>query len=68
MTDDHDELTYAKAGVELEESEGATAALVGALSESGSADGYAGLVDIGDRYLGLTTDGVGTKLLVAEAI
>ncbi|MFC7007075.1 phosphoribosylformylglycinamidine cyclo-ligase [Halalkalicoccus salilacus] len=29
---------------------------------------YAGLLDIGDRYLGLATDGVGTKLLVAEAL
>ncbi|MFW5948706.1 MAG: phosphoribosylformylglycinamidine cyclo-ligase, partial [Halolamina sp.] len=29
---------------------------------------YAGLLDIGDRYLALATDGVGTKLLVAEAL
>jgi len=29
---------------------------------------YAGLIDIGDRYLALATDGVGTKLLVAEAL
>ena len=69
MTDDEsgdDGLTYAEAGVDIEASEAATAALVGAVGES---DGdYAGLLDIGDRYLALATDGVGTKLLVAEAL
>ncbi|MFB6107524.1 MAG: phosphoribosylformylglycinamidine cyclo-ligase [Haloplanus sp.] len=70
--DDHDEsgeqegLTYADAGVDIEASEAATAALVGAAGE-GEGD-YAGLLDIGDRYLALATDGVGTKLLVAEAL
>jgi phosphoribosylformylglycinamidine cyclo-ligase len=64
--DEHEELTYAAAGVDIEQSEAATAALVGAVGES-SGD-YAGLLDIGDRYLGLATDGVGTKLLVAEAL
>jgi len=69
MTDDPDEqerLTYAEAGVDLEASEAATAALVGAVGEFEG--DYAGLVDIGDAYLALATDGVGTKLLVAEAI
>jgi len=69
MNDDGDEaeeLTYAASGVDIEESEAATAALVGAVGES--AGDYAGLLDIGDRYLGLATDGVGTKLLVAEAL
>jgi phosphoribosylformylglycinamidine cyclo-ligase len=71
MTDDEgtseDEgLTYARAGVDIADSEAATAALVGA---AGEFEGdYAGLVDIGDRYLALATDGVGTKLLVAEAV
>ena len=69
MTDDEsgdDGLTYAEAGVDIGASEAATAALVGAVGES---DGdYAGLLDIGDRYLALATDGVGTKLLVAEAL
>ena len=61
-----DELTYADAGVDIDASEAATAALVGAVGDS---DGdYAGLLDIGDRYLALATDGVGTKLLVAEAL
>ena len=66
MSDDDEELTYASAGVDIAESEAATAALVGAAGD-GTGD-YAGLLDIGDRYLGLATDGVGTKLLVAEAL
>ena len=61
-----DELTYAGAGVDIAASESATAALVDAVGET--AGDYAGLLDIGDRYLGLATDGVGTKLLVAEAL
>jgi len=63
---DDEGLTYAEAGVDIEASEAATAALVGAVGE-GEGD-YAGLLDIGDRYLGLATDGVGTKLMVAEAL
>ena len=63
---DPEGLTYADAGVDIDESEAATAALLGAV-ESFEGD-YAGLVDIGDRYLALATDGVGTKLLVSEAI
>jgi len=64
--DEAEELTYAATGVDIAESEAATAALVGAVGES--TGDYAGLLDIGDRYLGLATDGVGTKLLVAEAL
>jgi len=69
MSDDAEEtegLTYADAGVDIAASESATAALIGAVGES--AGDYAGLLDIGDRYLALATDGVGTKLLVAEAL
>ena len=68
MTDDssEEELTYADAGVDIDESEAATAALVGAIGEFEG--DFAGLIDIGDRYLALATDGVGTKLLVAEAL
>jgi len=63
---DGEGLTYAETGVDIDASEAATAALVGA---AGEFEGdYAGLVDIGDQYLALATDGVGTKLLVAEAI
>ncbi|MFC7175629.1 phosphoribosylformylglycinamidine cyclo-ligase [Halosegnis marinus] len=64
--EDEEELTYAGSGVDIEASEAATAALVGAVGEFEG--DYAGLVDIGDRYLALATDGVGTKLLVAEAL
>jgi len=63
-----DELTYADAGVDIEDSEAATAALVSAVSEVGDTTEYAGLVDLGDQYLALATDGVGTKLLVAVAV
>jgi len=63
---DGEGLTYADAGVDINASEAATAALVGAVE--GVAGDYAGLLDIGDRYLALATDGVGTKLLVAEAL
>ncbi|WP_331233169.1 phosphoribosylformylglycinamidine cyclo-ligase [Natronorarus salvus] len=67
--DEEEGLTYADAGVDIGESEAATAALVSAVDEGSETDGeYAGLLDIGDRYLGLATDGVGTKLLVAEAL
>ncbi|MFC6732792.1 phosphoribosylformylglycinamidine cyclo-ligase [Haladaptatus sp. DYSN1] len=67
MTDeDDDQLTYSKAGVDIDASEQATAALIGAVGDM--AGDYAGVVDIGDRYLGLATDGVGTKLLVAEVL
>jgi len=66
MSEDVEELTYAEAGVDLDASEAATAALVDA---AGEFEGdYAGLVDLGEQYLALATDGVGTKLLVAEAI
>jgi phosphoribosylformylglycinamidine cyclo-ligase len=69
---DDGELTYAAAGVDIDASEAATAALIGAVGADTEADGsgsdYAGLIDIGDRYLALATDGVGTKLLVAEAL
>ncbi|WP_256417804.1 phosphoribosylformylglycinamidine cyclo-ligase [Halorubrum laminariae] len=67
-----EELTYADAGVDIDASEAATAALVGAaggdVTGEGTDSDYAGLIDIGDRYLALATDGVGTKLLVAEAL
>jgi len=67
MTEDDDEgMTYAGAGVDIDASEAATAALVGAVE--GVEGGFAGLLDIGDRYLALAADGVGTKLLVAEAL
>ncbi|MDL0127422.1 phosphoribosylformylglycinamidine cyclo-ligase [Halobacterium salinarum] len=65
---DPDGLTYADAGVDIADSEAATAALVDAASTGTDDTAYAGLVDLGDQYLALATDGVGTKLLVAEAV
>ena len=73
MSEDHGDddseaegLTYAETGVDIDASEAATKALIGA---AGEFEGdYAGLVDIGEQYLALATDGVGTKLLVAEAV
>ena len=64
---DDEGLTYAETGVDIDASEDATAALLEAFG-SGLKTEYAGLLDIGDRYLALATDGVGTKLLVAEAM
>jgi phosphoribosylformylglycinamidine cyclo-ligase len=66
MTDE-ERLTYSDAGVDIEKSEAATAALLDAVGNVVDSE-YAGLLDIGDQYLGLATDGVGTKLLVAEAL
>jgi phosphoribosylformylglycinamidine cyclo-ligase len=63
---DREGLTYAEAGVDIDDQEAATAALVGAAGEFEGE--FAGLLDIGDRYLALAADGVGTKLLVAEAV
>jgi phosphoribosylformylglycinamidine cyclo-ligase len=62
-----EELTYADAGVDIEASEAATASVLDALGNVVDTE-YAGMLDIGDRYLALATDGVGTKLLVAEAL
>jgi len=67
-------LTYAKAGVDIERENVAIAALakqltfkrkgIGApLTEVGH---YAGLIDFGDYALALTTDGVGSKVLIAN--
>jgi phosphoribosylformylglycinamidine cyclo-ligase len=67
---------YARAGVSQDEADASVAALVAALAGSGGesrqvlASGhYANVVRIDDRTgIALTTDGVGTKLLVAEQL
>jgi len=64
---ERDPLTYARAGVDVAASEAATEALVDAAGEPVEGE-YAGLLPFGEYYLGLTTDGVGTKLLVADAV
>lgn len=68
MSEEEDEgLTYAETGVDIEASETATAALLSAVGATDDAS-YAGILNLGELEVGLTTDGVGTKLLVAEAI
>ncbi len=59
-------MDYAEAGVDIDASEKAISALA---SEIGLDEGdYAGLLDFNNYVLGMTTDGVGTKILVAEAL
>ena len=69
--------TYADAGVDIDASNRATAALVaqlrGPAREGDGApitleNGFAGLVQLGDGALAVCTDGVGTKLLLAREL
>lgn len=68
--------TYAKAGVNIDKKSSAIASLVKELKYTRSGVGqmvhiknlFASLIDFGDNYLTLATDGVGTKLLIAEAL
>ena len=69
-------MTYAKAGVDIDKKSRSIAALVGHLKYKRKGMGrpvdlpghFTGLVDFGDMALTLCTDGVGTKLLVADAL
>ena len=67
--------TYSEAGVDIDASERATEALIAQIKgvnrkgdgESIKLDnGFAGLVKLGDGALAMCTDGVGSKLLLAE--
>ncbi|MGE4274986.1 MAG: phosphoribosylformylglycinamidine cyclo-ligase [Candidatus Methanomethylophilaceae archaeon] len=68
--------TYAKAGVDIDRKSGAIESLVGQLGYRRQGRGrlvnikglFTGLIDFGDVYLSLCTDGVGTKLLIAEEL
>lgn len=68
--------TYSKAGVNIDDKSSAIESLVGELSYKRKGRGvsvpskglFASLIDFGDVYLTLATDGVGTKLLVAEEL
>ncbi|MCL2712428.1 MAG: phosphoribosylformylglycinamidine cyclo-ligase [Methanomassiliicoccaceae archaeon] len=68
--------TYAKAGVNIDEKSGAIDSLVKELKYRRTGKGksadlkglFTSLIDFGDDYLTLCTDGVGTKLLVAEEL
>lgn len=69
-------LTYARAGVDIDAKSRAVSSLVRQLRFRRTGLGapvdigghFTGLVDFGDHYLSLCTDGVGTKLIVAEAL
>jgi len=66
--------TYRAAGVDIDLVEDAIGGLTGKVTFRrkgpygmlGGVGHYAGLIDFGDRILALTTDGVGTKMLVAD--
>lgn len=67
-------LTYAKAGVDIDTENRAIAALAKQLTYKRKGLGapltdvghYAGLIDFGEHALALTTDGVGSKVLIAN--
>ncbi len=69
-------MTYAKAGVDIDKKSSSIAALVEHLRFKRKGFGrpidlpghFTGLIDFGDLALTLCTDGVGTKLLVADAL
>ncbi len=69
-------LTYAKAGVDIEKENRAIASLAKQLGYKRRGFGapltdvghYAGLIDFGEYALALTTDGVGSKVLIANEI
>lgn len=66
--------TYSQAGVDIDKKSSAIGSLVGELKYRRTGLGqmvskpglFASLVDFGDMYITLATDGVGTKILVAE--
>ena len=68
--------TYAKAGVNIDQKSSAISSLVKQLNYRRQGKGtmvrmknlFASLIDFGDVYLTMATDGVGTKLLVAEEL
>lgn len=69
-------MTYAKAGVDIDRKSGSISALVEHLRYKRKGFGgpidlpghFTGLIDFGDYALTLCTDGVGTKLLIADAL
>ena len=68
--------TYSKAGVNIDKKSSSIESLVQNLTYRRSGIGqmvrksglFASLVDMGDRYITLATDGVGTKILIAEQL
>ncbi|MHC1589010.1 MAG: phosphoribosylformylglycinamidine cyclo-ligase [Methermicoccaceae archaeon] len=68
--------TYSEAGVDIEEERRIIDSLARSLAFSrkglgaqiGGIGHYAGLIDLGEHVLALTTDGVGSKVLIARAL
>jgi phosphoribosylformylglycinamidine cyclo-ligase len=68
--------TYAKSGVDIDQKSSAIKALVDEIGYKRTGIGqnvripglFASLIDFGDKYITLATDGVGSKLLIAEAL
>ena len=68
--------TYAKSGVDIDRKSSAIKALVDEIGYKRTGIGqnvripglFASLIDFGDRYITLATDGVGSKLMIAEAL
>ena len=68
--------TYSKAGVNIDKKSSSIESLVEELKYKRSGFGqmvhksglFASLIDFGDRYVTLATDGVGTKILIAEEL
>lgn len=68
--------TYSKAGVNIDKKSSSIESLVDELRYKRSGFGqmvrksglFASLIDFGDRYVTLATDGVGTKILIAEEL
>ena len=68
--------TYEKSGVSIDQKSSAIKALVDKLEYKRDGIGqnvrmsglFASLIDFGDKYITLATDGVGTKLMIAEAL
>jgi phosphoribosylformylglycinamidine cyclo-ligase len=67
-------MTYAGVGVDIDEKEKAISTLLSSIKSTRKGFGapmgghYAGLIDFGDYALVLCTDGVGTKIKIAEAL
>ena len=68
--------TYAKSGVDIDRKSSAIKALVDEIGYKRTGIGqnvrmsglFASLIDFGDKYITLATDGVGSKLMIAEAL
>ncbi len=68
--------TYAKSGVDIDRKSSAIKALVDEIGYKRTGIGqnvripglFASLIDFGDRYITLATDGVGSKLMIAESL